>query len=96
MDMKRYRELILCFYHNLVESGFQSEKNLLETTSFKGIFKKIFQRKVKTITGELKKMLSWGKELLSLCLTKKGKKDVDYMYLIPNLKRLLKLSEKVL
>lgn len=47
------------------------------------------------MTGELEKMFSWGEELLSLCLTKKSKKGVDYMYLIPNLKRLLKLSEKV-
>lgn len=47
------------------------------------------------MTGELEKMFSWGEELLSLCLTKESKKDVDYMYLIPNLKRLLKLSEQV-
>lgn len=46
------------------------------------------------MTGELEKMFSWGEELLSLCLTK-SKKGVDYMYLIPNLKRLLRLSEKV-
>lgn len=47
------------------------------------------------MTGELETVLSWVEELLSLCLTKKGKKGVDYMCLIPNLKRLLKLSEKV-
>lgn len=48
------------------------------------------------MTGELEEMLSWGKECLSLCLSKESKKDVDSMYLIPNLKRFLKLSEKVL
>lgn len=46
------------------------------------------------MTGELEKMFSWDR-LPSLRLTKKSKKSVDYEYLIPDLKRLLKLAEKV-
>lgn len=88
-----WREIGSCF--NLVESGFQLGKINWKQLLLKG-YLKIFQRKVKTMTGELEKMLSGERQdLLSLCLTKKGKKGVDYMCLIPNLKRLLKLSEEV-
>lgn len=65
MDAKRYKELILCFYHNLVENGFQLGKINWKQLLLKGCLK-IFQRKVKTMTGELEKMLSWDEELLSL------------------------------
>lgn len=44
MDVKRYRELILCFYHNLVESGFQLGKINWKHPLLKGYFK-IFQKK---------------------------------------------------
>lgn len=46
------------------------------------------------MTGKLEKMFSW-EGLPSLCLSKTSKKSVDYAYLIPDFKRLLKLAEKV-
>jgi len=46
------------------------------------------------MTGKLEKMLSW-QGLPSLSLTKNSKKSVYYVYLIPDLKRLLKVAEEV-